>query len=264
MGLPKGSPFAGDPDECGVAASSRAPRPRSRPGAKRVSLSSNGRPGTRQGVRTPHLRAAMPVDAYSLAVSCGDRGVSSDIWPTSLVRHAPRRALPGSGTTGISPSRAMRRTTTVRRTPVSPALRVSAPCGFLAVGGAAPIRALPRIWRTVPCDASTAYAAASRLGTGSSPRVTPSRRALSSRPRRAWRQLTRGTLAPRHHAGTNFLLTETHAASGPEAASTPRHYRISPTNTTRSANYDRVCCFRSPVVTGRSVQVTRSLLALNR
>ena len=72
----------------------RAPQPRPRPGAKRGSLSSNGRPGTRRGVRTPHLRAAMPVDAYSLAVSCGGRGVSCDIWPASLVRHAPRRALP--------------------------------------------------------------------------------------------------------------------------------------------------------------------------
>lgn len=40
-----------------------------------------------------------------------------------------------------------------------PALRVSAPCGFLAVVGA-PVHALPQIWRTVSCDASTAYAPA--------------------------------------------------------------------------------------------------------
>ena len=77
-------PFAADLDCARRRRVGRAPRPRSRPGAKRGSLSSNGRPGTRQGVRTPHLRAAMPVDAYSLAVSCGGRGVSSDIWPANL------------------------------------------------------------------------------------------------------------------------------------------------------------------------------------
>ena len=37
----------------------------------------------------------------------------------------------------------------------------------------------------------------------------------------------RGTLAPRHHAGTNFLLTETLAATGLEADFAPRHYRNS-------------------------------------
>ena len=57
----------------------------------------------------------------------------------------------------------------IRRHTGFPAVRVSAPCGFLAVGGIAPIRALPRMWRTVPCDASTAYAAALQHGTGSSP-----------------------------------------------------------------------------------------------
>ena len=36
----------------------------------------------------------------------------------------------------------------------------------------------------------------------------------------------RGTLAPRHHAGTNFLLTETLAAIGLKADFAPRHYRI--------------------------------------
>ena len=87
-------------------------------------------------------------------------------------------------------------------TPVSPALRVSAPCGFLAVGGIAPIRALPRMWRTVPCDASTAYAAALQHGTGSSPlgdAVTPG----SSVPaRRLWRPSDAGhssTASPRRH-----------------------------------------------------------------
>ena len=39
----------------------------------------------------------LPVDAYSLAVSCGSRGVSLDIWPASLfgTRRAARCPLPG-------------------------------------------------------------------------------------------------------------------------------------------------------------------------
>ena len=162
--------------------SDRAPRPLEAAGSGTCVFSSNGRPGTRRGVRTPHSRAAMPVDAYSLAVSCGGRGVSSDIWPASLfgTRRAARR--PSSGTTGIAPrpARCVAPRSFCRHADF-PALRVSAPCGFLAVGGIAPIRALPRMWRTVPCDASTAYAAALQLGTCSSPCVTPSRRALSSR-----------------------------------------------------------------------------------
>ena len=186
---------------------SRPAAARLRPGAKRGSLSSNGRPGTRQGVRTPHLCAAMPVDAYSLAVSCGGRGVSSDIWPASLVRHAPRRALPLLGHDGVPrPARCVA-PRSIRRHAGSPALCVSATCGFLAVGGAAPIRALPRIWRTVPCDASTAYAAALQPGTGSSPRVTPSRRALPSRQRRTWRPIDArhsSTASPRRHQLSSY------------------------------------------------------------
>lgn len=86
--------------------------------------------------------------------------------------------------------------------------RLSAPCGFLAVGGAAPIRALPRIWRTVPCDASTAYAAALQPGTGSSPpvsdAVTPG---SSSRQRRTWRPIDAGhssTASPRRHQLSSY------------------------------------------------------------
>ena len=45
----------------------------------------DGRPGTRQGGRTPHRGGAvLPVDAYSLAIACGSRGVSLDIWPASV------------------------------------------------------------------------------------------------------------------------------------------------------------------------------------
>ena len=230
----------------------RAPRPRSRPGAKRGSLSSNGRPGTRQGVRTPHLRAAMPVDAYSLAVSCGGRGVSSDIWPASLVRHAPRRASPVL--------RARRGSLPVPRdashhdpsaaTPVFPALRVSAPCGFLAVGGAAPIRALPRIWRTVPCDASTAYAAALQPGTGSSPRVTPSGRALPSRQRRTWRPIDAphsSTASPRRHQLSSYRNACRHWPGGDYCA--PSLPELQPRMTSPPQLPSRISSIE--VVTGR-------------
>ena len=166
--------------DSGIAADGRggrAPRPRLRPGAARGSLSSNGRPGTRQGVRTPHLRAAMPVDAYSLAVSCGGRGVSCDIWPASLsARAAPRAALSRARRGSPRPARCVA-PRSIRRHAGFPAhCAFPRHAAFLAVGGAAPIRALPRIWRTVPCDASTAYAAALQHGTGSSPlgdAVTP-------------------------------------------------------------------------------------------
>ena len=175
-------------DQRGVAASA-APRGReSRPGAERGSLSSNGRPGTRQGVRTPHLRAAMPIDAYSLAVSCGGRGVSYDIWPASLVRHAPRRALPGLGHDGAPPSRAMRRTTaSVRRDAGFPALRVSATCGFPGRWWCRPHpratadmadRALRCVDRLRRCVAAWHWVVTLL-------RVTPSRRALPSRQRRS-------------------------------------------------------------------------------
>ena len=40
-------------------------------------------------------------------------------------------------------------------------------------------------------------------------------------------QCVRGTLAPRHHAGTNILLSKALGATGRKAALAPRHYRIS-------------------------------------
>ncbi len=137
----------------------RAPRPRGAAVSGRGSLSSNGRPGTRQGVRTPHLRAAMPVDASSLAVSCGGRGVSCDIWPASpSARAAPRAALSRTMTGSPRPARCVApRPFAVRRSPGVArfrAMRLSRRRWF------APVRALLRTWRTVPRDASTADAAA--------------------------------------------------------------------------------------------------------
>ena len=171
-------------------------------------MSSNGRPGTRQGVRTPHLRAAMPVDAYSLAVSCGGRGVSCDIWPAGLVRHAPRRALPVLRARRGSPRPA--RCAAPRpfaATPVSPALRVSAQCGFLPSVVPPPS---PR-YRGCggPCPAMRRPPTPLRCGLalGRHLRVTPSRRALPSRPRRAWRPIDAGhssRASPRRHQLSSY------------------------------------------------------------
>ena len=101
-------------EKSGGGVASAAPRGRDS-GRERVVnvLSFNGRPGTRQGSRTPHLGAVLPVDAYSLAVTCGGRGVSRDIWPASHSALAAPRVVRLSGhDRDLSPSRTTRRATT--------------------------------------------------------------------------------------------------------------------------------------------------------
>ena len=115
-------------------------------------FSCNGRPGTRQGSRTPHRGAVVPVDAYSLAVTCGGRGVSRDIWPASHSAPAAPRAVRLSGhDRDRSPSRTTRRATTwfpPRRSARQARGPSRALAALLAVGGTLPPRALPRGWRT--------------------------------------------------------------------------------------------------------------------
>ena len=141
--------------------SGRAPRPRQRPGA--VVVSSNGRPGTRQGSRTPHRGAALPVDAYSLAVACGSRGVSRDIWPASLSAPAVPCAVRLPDTTGTAPRPARH----VAPRPGSrhagrlprQARSLRASAAPLAVGGTPPSARYHEVGVRCLCDASTAYAA---------------------------------------------------------------------------------------------------------
>ena len=63
-------------------------------------------------------------------------------------------------------------------------------------------------------------------------------------------QCVRGTLAPRHHAGTNDLLSKALGATGRKADFAPRHYRIPPPgDMPRKAT--SAASGRRPVVTGR-------------
>ena len=194
-------------------------------------LSCNGRPGTRQGGRTPHRGAVAPVDAYSLAVACGSRGVSRDIWPASHSAPAAPRAVRLSGhDRDRSPSRTTRRATTwfpPRR--VLPGRRGVPPAPRRPPwpSWSASIRALPRMWLTVPCDASTALRccfAARHLVSTLGAAIT--RRALRPGNVACGDRCVRGILAPRHHAGTNDLLSKALGATGRTAAFAPRHYRI--------------------------------------
>ena len=120
-------------------------------------------------------------DAYSLAVTCGSRGVSRDIWPASHSAPAAPRAVRLSGhDRDRSPSRTTRRATTWFPPRRSPGRRGVPPAPWRPSwpSWSASVRALPRMWRTVPCDASTAYAAALQQGTGAALGAAITRRAL--------------------------------------------------------------------------------------
>ena len=173
-------------------AASAAPRGRDS-GRERVVnvLSFIGRPGTRQGSRTPHRGAVLPVDAYSLAVACGGRGVSRDIWPASLSAPAAPRAVRLPDTTGTAPRPA--RHVAPRpgsATPVCPAgtlcPRLGGPPGRRWYASAP--RATAKLAYRCLCDASTAYAAALQRGTGAASRCCFHTPGSSSRQRRLWRQ----------------------------------------------------------------------------
>ena len=117
----------------------RVPAAATAAGTDPEELSCDGRPGVRQDIRIPHLGAALPVDAYSLAVSCGGRGVSLDIWPASLpAPAAPRVACLPRHDRDRSRSRATLRATTwspQKRRTFRPAARLSrAGVALLAVG----------------------------------------------------------------------------------------------------------------------------------
>ena len=210
-----------------TAASARRTRPaaaRARPGASVVRSVLMGDPapvrvsGPRTFVRKcPSTR--LPSPSPAAAAAC-----PATTGPPAL-RHAPRRAEPFGMTDSPVPRDASHHVQ-VRRAGF-PAVRVSAPCGLSCRRWFAPVRALPRTWRTVPCDASTAKCCA--CSSAHCAAVRRRRHAGLSGPAmsRDGDRLTPGTLAPHHHAGTSFLLTGALAAAGPNPASAPRHYRNS-------------------------------------
>ena len=143
--------------------------------------------------------AVWPVDAYSLAVACGGRGVSLDIWPASHSAPAAPRAVRLSGhDRDRSPSRTTRRATTW----FPP--RRSCPAGAVCprLGGPPwpsvvrfPPRATTKFAYRCLCDASTAYAAALQRGTGAASRCCFHTPGSSSRQRRQWRPVCAGHLS---------------------------------------------------------------------
>ena len=109
----------------------------------------------------------------------------------------------------------------------------------------APLRALPRIRRTVPlrCVDRLCCCVAARHWRSFS-MLLSTRRALRPGNVASGDQCVRGTLAPRHHAGTNNLLSKALGAAGRKADLAPRHYRILPTgDMPRKGDFGR---FRPP------------------
>ena len=84
-------------DRCGVAVSAPARRPQARPGRVRCGLVLMDGPLPVRACRPPHRSAELSVDASSLAVSCGSRGVSLDIEPPALSAPETPHAAPAWG-----------------------------------------------------------------------------------------------------------------------------------------------------------------------
>ena len=213
-----------------------APRGRkARPGAGPHSLSSDGRPAARQGMQTPHRSAALSVDASSLAVSCGSRGVSLDIGTASLIgtRDSARCAL-SAATTGIAPRprEASRRdlvpakrridSPAARRNPRSTAVSRSRwhrphPRATADVASRA-VRCVDRL-----CCSGCSEALGRHLNSGDAitPGLVPSHVAKG----RQGDARHHSGASPRHHRLFSYRIAGRH---WPECRIAPRHYRTPP------------------------------------
>ena len=170
----------------------------------------------------------IPLPSHAAAAAC----LSTSGPPA--VRHPSRRALSVfPDTTGIAPSPA-------RHVAPRPGSRHAGSCpagaGSLPRLGGLP---WPSVVRLHPrATAHVAYGAlrcvvdrlcccvAARHWRSS--RAAFTRRALRPGNVASGDRCVRGTLAPRHHAGTNSLLSKALGATGPKADLAPRHYRIPP------------------------------------
>ena len=145
--------------------------------------------GTRRAARCPSLRTRQgPL-------------------PSRTTRRAttwfpPRRVLPG------------RRALSAPRRPPWPSVVRFPPARYHEVGVPVPMRRRPpMLLRCSEALAQLLFAAFTRRA------LRPGNVASGDR-------CVRGTLAPRHHAGTNNLLSKAPGATGRKAALAPRHYRI--------------------------------------
>ena len=180
------------------------------------------------GPRT--FSAVLPVDAYSLAVACGSRGVSLDIWPASHSAPAAPRAVRLLRTRqGPLPvPHDTSRHDLVPATPVCPAGAGSLP----RLGGPPGRHGPPPSARYRECGVRCHAMRRPRTLLRCSKALAQlldaafTRRALRPGNVACGDRCVRGTLAPRHHAGTNILLSKALDATGRKAAFAPRHYRF--------------------------------------
>ena len=168
----------------------------------------------------------IPLPSHAAAAAC----LSTSGPPA--IRHPPRRALSVSpDTTGTAPRPARhvapRPGSRHAGLPGRRGVPLRASVAPLAVGGTLPLRALPRSWRTgafamrrPPMLLRCSEALAQLLD------AAFTRRALRPGNVASGDRCVRGTLAPRHHAGTNILLSKALGATGRKAAFAPRHYRF--------------------------------------
>ena len=170
--------------------------------------------GTRRVVRCPSLRTRqgpLPV-------------------PHDTSRHDLVPATPGSARQARGPSRALAAFLAVGGTPPSARYRE---CGVRCL---AMRRRPPMLLR---CS-----------GHWRSSRAAFTRRALRPGNVACGDQCVRGTIAPRHHAGTRNLVSKALGATGLKADFVPRHYRIPPPGD-RPWETPSAASGRRPVVTGR-------------
>ena len=207
-----------------------APRGRrTRPGAGPHSLSSDGRPAARQGMQTPHRSAALSVDASSLAVSCGSRGVSLDIGPASLfgTRDSARCPALRGQRQGSLPVRAKTRAVTwfppnagstlrqrdrLRASTAVPRSRWRRPHPRATADVAS--RALRCVDRLCCSVCSEALGRHLNVGDAITPGLCPATSPEGDK-------VMRGIIAALHHAIISFFLTESLAATGPNPALRP-------------------------------------------
>ena len=155
--------------ENGAGGNCRARRRVSGPGRRAVEFCWAIRPAT-QAVRIPQRIAVQPLDAYSLAVACGSRGVSQGTPVPPAIRRAGLRALPRQGARHriAPPSRARPRATAcclAARSTDRQARAVYRTPQRNGRQGNAPVSRATATWRSVPLRRVDRSAARLRRGT---------------------------------------------------------------------------------------------------